>query len=138
MQFHHAHAFRGQVVAALQAELPEAFEGWLAAGAERIMIRRPDGVEGPAGMRSRRETFERPLRAVAARQPGLELRRGHVDPVLAAGGPAGGLRVDGQDVPAALVVDASGRSGRVPRSLRPPPAVGGDTGVAYVDRQYQL
>src|SRR5690242_11921804 len=83
MQFHHAHAFRGQVLSALQAELPEAYEGWLAAGAERIMIPRPDGVEVPVGMRSRRETFERALRAVAAGQPGLELRRGQVDAVLA-------------------------------------------------------
>ena len=138
MQFHHAHAFRGQVVSALLAELPEAYEGWLAAGAERIMMPRPDGVEVPAGMRSRRETFERPLRAAAARQPGLELRRGHVDAVLAVEGRARGLRVDGHDLPADLVVDASGRSGRVTRSLRPPAVVGGDIGVAYVDRQYQL
>jgi 2-polyprenyl-6-methoxyphenol hydroxylase-like FAD-dependent oxidoreductase len=138
MQFHHAHAFRGQVVSALQAELPEAYEGWLAAGAEPIVMRRPDGVEARVGMRSRRETFERPLRSAAALQPGLELRRGHVDAVLAESGQARGLRVDGQDLLADLVVDASGRAGRVTRSLRPPPAVGGDTGVAYVDRQYQL
>lgn len=138
MQFHHAHAFRGQVVSALQAELPGAYEGWLAAGVEPIMMRRPDGAEARVGMRSRRETFERALRAAAFTQPGLELRRGHVDAVLAAGGRAQGLRVDGQDLPADLVVDASGRAGRVTRSLRPPPALGGDTGVAYVDRQYQL
>ncbi len=138
MQFHHAHAFRGQVVSALQAELPEAYDAWLAAGAEPIVMQRPDGVEARVGMRSRRETFERALRAAAARQPGLELRRGHVDAVLTAGGRARGLRVDGQDLPADLVVDASGRSGRVTRSLRPPAAVGGDIGVAYVDRQYQL
>ena len=89
-------------------------------------MQRPDGVEARVGMRSRRETFERALRAAAARQPGLELRRGHVDAVLTAGGRARGLRVDGQDLPADLVVDASGRSGRVTRSLRPPAAVGGD------------
>ena len=77
-------------------------------------------------------------RAAAARQPGLQLRRGHVDAVLTTDGRACGLRVDGQELPADLVVDATGRSGRVTRSLRPPPAVGGDTGVAYVDRQYQL
>ena len=33
MQFHHAHAFRHQVVQALQHELPEALQRWLAAGA---------------------------------------------------------------------------------------------------------
>ena len=48
------------------------------------------------------------------------------------------MRVDGRELPADLVVDASGRAGRVTRALRPPPAVRGDIGVAYVDRQYQL
>jgi 2-polyprenyl-6-methoxyphenol hydroxylase-like FAD-dependent oxidoreductase len=138
MQFHHAHAFRGQVPAALRAELPEAYDEWVVGGAEQIRIPRPDGTEVLAGMRSRRETFERALRAAAAQQPGLELRCGHVDAVLDDGGRARGLRVDGQDLPADLVIDASGRSGRVTRALRPPPSAGGDTGVAYVDRQYQL
>ena len=138
MQFHHAHAFRRQVAAALQAELPEAHEGWLAAGAEPILMRRPDGVELMVGMRSRRETFERALRVAAARQPGLSLVRGHVDAVRTADGRASGLLVDGAEVPADLVVDASGRSGRVTRHLRPPPSLVGDIGVAYVDRQYQL
>jgi 2-polyprenyl-6-methoxyphenol hydroxylase-like FAD-dependent oxidoreductase len=138
MQFHHAHAFRRQVAVALEAEVPEAYEGWVAAGAEPIRFRRPDGVEVLGGMRSRRETFERALRAAASRQPGLELRRGHVDAVLAEGGRARGLLVDGAELPADLVVDASGRSGRVTRHLRPPPSLVGDIGVAYVDRQYQL
>ena len=138
MQFHHAHAFRRQVAVALQAEVPAAYEGWVAAGAEPIRFRLPDGVEVLGGMRSRRETFERALRAAASRQPGLELRRGHVDAVLAEGGRARGLIVDGAELPADLVVDASGRSGRVTRHLRPPPSLVGDIGVAYVDRQYQL
>jgi len=138
MQFHHAHGFRRQVSAALQAELPEAYEGWLAAGAEPVAVRRPDGVEMTIAMRSRRETFERALRATASRQPGLELRRGHVDAVLVEGGRARGLRVDGVEHPADLVIDASGRSGRVTRHLRPSPSLVGDLGVAYVDRQYRL
>jgi 2-polyprenyl-6-methoxyphenol hydroxylase-like FAD-dependent oxidoreductase len=138
MQFHHAHAFRGQVAAALQAELPEAFEAWLDAGAEPIRMSLPDGTDLLVAVRSRRETFERALRSAAAGVPGLELRTGHVDAVLASNGRARGVGVDGQDVPADLVVDASGRSSRVTRSLRPPPAVFGDTGVAYVDRQYRL
>jgi 2-polyprenyl-6-methoxyphenol hydroxylase-like FAD-dependent oxidoreductase len=138
MQFHHAHAFRGQVVQALAAELPEAHEEWLAEGAEPIRMHRPGAGEVTVGMRSRRETFERALRAVAARQPGLELRHGHVDAVVVEGGRARGVRVDGQELAADLVVDASGRSGRATRALRPPPAVGDDVGAAYVDRQYQL
>jgi 2-polyprenyl-6-methoxyphenol hydroxylase-like FAD-dependent oxidoreductase len=89
-------------------------------------------------MRSRRETLERALRDTVAREPGLELRTGHAESVLVDGGRATGVRVDGEDLPADLVIDASGRSGRLTRNLAPPPAVAGDTGVAYVDRQYQL
>jgi 2-polyprenyl-6-methoxyphenol hydroxylase-like FAD-dependent oxidoreductase len=137
MQFRHAHAFRPQVVEALQAELPAAWAGWLAAGAEPVPMGAPGGPPAMA-VRSRRETFERALRAAAVAQPGLELRHGHVDGVIADGGRARGLWVDGADLPADLVIDASGRSGRVTRALRAAPQVHGDTGIAYVDRQYRL
>jgi 2-polyprenyl-6-methoxyphenol hydroxylase-like FAD-dependent oxidoreductase len=137
MQFHHAHGFRPQVGEVLQAELPEAWTGWLAAGAEPITLELPGGpVRG--GFRSRRETFERAVRAAALRQPGFELRQGHVDAVTTTRGRAGGVVVDGLELPADLVVDASGRAGRTTRALRPPPSVVGDTGIAYVDREYQL
>jgi len=46
--------------------------------------------------------------------------------------------VDGTDLAADLVIDASGRAGRVTRSLRPAPTSGGPCGIVYVDRQYQL
>ena len=46
--------------------------------------------------------------------------------------------MDGTDLAADLVIDASGRAGRVTRSLRPAPASGGPCGIAYVNRQYQL
>ena len=138
MQFHHAHAFRHQVVQALQEELPEALRRWLAAGAEPVQTRLPDGTEIPMAMRSRRETFERALRASALDQPGLQVRRGHVDEVTRRDGRASGIRVAGTDLAADLVIDASGRAGRVTRSLRPAPASGGPCGIAYVDRQYQL
>ncbi len=98
----------------------------------------PGRGRGAGGHAVAAETFERALRAAAARQRGLELRRGHVDAVLATDGRARGLRVDGQELPADLVVDASGRSGRVTPDLRPGPSVVGDLGVAYVGRQYQL
>jgi 2-polyprenyl-6-methoxyphenol hydroxylase-like FAD-dependent oxidoreductase len=138
MQFHHAHAFRHQVTQALQQELPEALQRWLAAGAEPVQTRLPDGTEIPMAVRSRRETFERALRASALGQPGLQVRRGHVDEVTRRHGRASGIRVDGMDLAADLVIDASGRAGRVTRSLRPGPASGGPCGIAYVDRQYQL
>ena len=138
MQFHHAHAFRHQVVQALEQELPEALQRWLAAGAEPVRMRLPDGAEIPMGVRSRRVTFERALRAAALGQPGLQVRRGHVDEVTRRHRRADGIRVDGTDLAADLVIDASGRAGRVTRSLRPAPASGGPCGIAYVDRQYQL
>jgi 2-polyprenyl-6-methoxyphenol hydroxylase-like FAD-dependent oxidoreductase len=138
MQFHHAHAFRHQVVQALQQELPAALQQWLGAGAERARMRLPDGGEIPMGVRSRRVTFERALRAAALAESGLQMRRGHAEDVIRRHGRAGGIRVDGADVVADLVIDASGRAGRVTRSLRPAPASGGPCGIAYVDRQYQL
>jgi len=47
MQFHHPHAFRLQVLAALQAEMPEVVDGLMAAGA--VPIPSPDGPAGCSG-----------------------------------------------------------------------------------------
>ncbi len=138
MQFHHAHAFRQQVAAALEQELPEALRRWLAAGAEPAAMRLPDGGEAAIGVRSRRETFERALRGAALDVPGLRVCRGHVEEVTRHRGRADGIRVDGVRLPADLVIDAAGRAGRVTRSLRSAPASGGPCGIAYVDRQYRL
>jgi 2-polyprenyl-6-methoxyphenol hydroxylase-like FAD-dependent oxidoreductase len=138
MQFHHAHGFRPQIGEALHAEIPEAYDGWVAAGAEPITFTLPDGTRMPGGMRSRRETFERALRTAVVGTPGLTLRRGHVDAVTLDGSCATGLRVDGGELPADLVVDASGRAGRATRALRAAASLTGRTGVAYVDRQYRL
>jgi 2-polyprenyl-6-methoxyphenol hydroxylase-like FAD-dependent oxidoreductase len=138
MQFHHAHGFRTQVVQALEQELPSALDRWLAAGAEPIMLTLPGGAQVPMGMRSRRPTFERALRAAALEQDGFEVRRGHVDGIRQRGGRTAGLRVGGAEIDADLVIDASGRAGRVTRSLPPAVTSGGPCGIAYVDRQYQL
>lgn len=138
MQFHHAHAFRIQVAQALEQELPEALRRWRADGAEVVGMSLPDGSEAPMGVRSRRVTFERALRSVALRQPGFAVRRGHVDAVTRRHGSAAGILVDGSELAADLVIDASGRAGRSTRSLRTAAAGGGPCGIAYVDRQYQL
>jgi 2-polyprenyl-6-methoxyphenol hydroxylase-like FAD-dependent oxidoreductase len=138
MQFHHAHGFRYQVAQALQEELPGALRRWLAAGAEPVALRLPDGGEVPMGIRSRRMTFERALRAAALDVPGLQLRRGHVEDVTCRNGRADGVRVGGVTLAADLVIDASGRAGRATRSLRAAAVSGGPCGIAYVDRQYQL
>jgi 2-polyprenyl-6-methoxyphenol hydroxylase-like FAD-dependent oxidoreductase len=137
MQFHHAHAFRSTVVDSLERELPEAVLAWLATGAEPITVD-IEGRQTLIGYRSRRESFERALREVAAAMPGLTIRQGHVDAVLADGGRASGLLVDGARLDADLVVDASGRAGRVTRPLGERVALGGPCGQAYVDRVYRL
>jgi len=59
---------------------------------------------------------------------GVEVERGR----------AAGVRVDGAVVPADLVIDASGRSGRATRHLGPRQAVGGPCAIVYTDRLYQL
>jgi hypothetical protein len=45
--------------------------------------------------------------------------------------------VGGGQVDADLIIDASGRAGRLTRTLRAP-GEGGDCGIAYVSRQYQM
>lgn len=137
MQFEHAHAFRPQVPEALLAELPEAYDAWVDAGAEPVQLDLGAGTV-LAGMRSRRQTFETALRATAVGRPGFTLRVGHVDGVVVEDGRAGGIAVDGEVLPADLVIDASGRSGRASRTLPPRRGVGGPCGIVYVDRQYQL
>lgn len=138
MQFHHAHGFRPQVAAVLAEEWPEANAAWLASGAEPIIFDVPGLGPVPGGHRSRRELFERALRNACAEVAGLSVRQGHVDRVLCRGGRVEGLLVDGSELAADLVVDASGRSGRAVDDLRAASSVGGPCGMAYVDRQYRL
>jgi 2-polyprenyl-6-methoxyphenol hydroxylase-like FAD-dependent oxidoreductase len=138
MQFHHAHGFRPQIGNLLRREAPQAWTNWLANGAEPIEMPLPGLGLVPAGMRSRRATFESAVRTAALTQPGLTIRQGHVNEVTTAHGKASGIRVDGEPVEADLVLDASGRSSRVNRDLRTAPSIGGPCGIAYVDRQYQL
>ena len=135
MQFHHPHHFRQQVADALLAEMPEVWQGLLAAGAEPATLPGQPGM--PAGLHSRRLTFERVLRSAAQAEPGMRLRTGHVDEVTGERGRAAGVKVGGRQVDADLVIDAGGRAGRLTRGLRGP-AEGGDCGIAYVSRQYQM
>jgi 2-polyprenyl-6-methoxyphenol hydroxylase-like FAD-dependent oxidoreductase len=138
MQFHHAHAFRQTVCDALAREVPEAVDGWLALGAEPIRADMPGQPDEPMGHRSTREAFERALREAACATPGFDLRLGHVDAVVECYGRAAGVVVDGTTYDADLVVDASGRSGRVTRGLGERAGIGGPCGMAYVDRVYRL
>ena len=135
MQFHHPHFFRQQVADALLAEMPGVWHGLLAAGAVPATL--PGQPGAPAGLHCRRLVFERVLRSAAEAEPGVTLRTGHVDEVSAVRGRATGVRAGRRRVDADLVIDAGGRAGRLTRALRRP-AEGGDCGIAYVSRQYQL
>ena len=141
MQFHHAHAIRSQVIDTLRRELPAAYDRLLDVGAEPVDLPLPDGTTAVAGLRCQRSTYEQGVRAVVATVPGLTIRTGHVDRVVESDGPgrrATGIVVDGEPLEADLVIDASGRSGRVNRDRRAPATAGGVCGIAYVDRIYQL
>jgi 2-polyprenyl-6-methoxyphenol hydroxylase-like FAD-dependent oxidoreductase len=135
MQFHHPHAFRQQVADALLAEAPEVWDGLLAAGAKPATVPGQPGT--PAGLLCRRQTFERVLRSAVEAEPGVTLHTSHVDQVSVERGRATGVKVGRDQVDADLVIDAGGRAGRLTRALRGP-AEGGDCGIAYVSRQYQL
>ena len=138
MQFAHAHAFRPQVARLLLEQWPEAYDAWIALGATPL-----DAAPYEPTMRtvlSRRQTLERALRRAAAGQAGLQLCTGHVDRLLLEGGRTVGVVVDGARLDADLVVDASGRAGRVARAsgVAEPAQLGGDCGLAYIDRTYRL
>jgi 2-polyprenyl-6-methoxyphenol hydroxylase-like FAD-dependent oxidoreductase len=140
MQFEHAHGFRPQVPMTLQAEWPEARDCWQSLGARPVEVSDPAGSRQVMGMLSRRSTFERALRLAAEKQPGLTLGTGHVDGLVLDGGRVIGARIDGSVVEADLVVDASGRAGRLggSRAQEGNPELDGDCGLAYVDRTYRL
>jgi len=132
MQFHHPHGIRQPIVDVLGTDLPDVGEALVAAGAEPIL------VQGhPGGLKSRRITFERVLRSAAVAEPGVTTVVGHADEVLSDRGRACGVRIDGAVLDADLVINATGRSGRLADALRAP-ETSGDCGISYVSRQYQL
>lgn len=141
MQFAHAHNFRPQVNQLLIQEWPEAYDAWMRLGATPLDAGSGAAELATGGMLSRRETLERALRQAAERHAGLVLRNGHVDGLVVEGGRVRGAWVDGTAVDADLVVDASGRAGRVgsrARGERVADQLGGECGLAYVNRCYRL
>lgn len=132
MQFHHAHTFRAPAVEALSTEMPDVLSTLTAAGAE---IATTDGM--PVALLCRRSMFERVLRRYAETRPRITIVTGHVDDVLRERGAAVGVAVQGRQLAAGLVIDASGRTSRAMRALRGE----GETvpcGASYVSRQYRL
>lgn len=134
MQFHHPHFFRYVVRQAFLETAPDLWDSMLAAGGVPALI--PGMPEILTGLKCRRSVFESALRACAVAEPGLTLRTGHAERVVVERGRATGLLVDGSVVAADLVIDASGRSGRLGDELRPA-GEGGACGFSYVSRMYR-
>lgn len=135
MQFRHAHSFRGQVVEALQAELPDVLDGLLSAGAT-VAVSDAHGGR-PAALHCRRSVFERALWQRASTQPGLHLVAAHADEILVERDRATGVRIAGRRLDAELVIDASGRASRITRQVRGR-GEGGDCGATYAGRLYRM
>ena len=134
MQFHLPHTFRHQVVDALQLELPDVLGDLIAAGAT---VATRLGSSHAAALLCRRSVFERVLRVRAAAEPNLTLVSGHVDEVLVERDRATGVRLGGATMPAALVIDATGRASRLTARLRPF-AEAVPCGAVYVSREYRI
>ena len=135
MQFHHAHSFRGQVVDALNDEMPDVLAALVSAGAS---VATAPGHNGrPAALHCRRMVFEREMRRRAATEPRVRVVTGNVNEVLVEHTRAVGIRIGSKVVDADLVIDASGRAGRIVGTVRSR-GEGADCGATYAGRQYRL
>jgi 2-polyprenyl-6-methoxyphenol hydroxylase-like FAD-dependent oxidoreductase len=159
-QFRHSHAFLARIRQVLLARLPEVIDRLRAAGVREIRLLEtapPALAFAPRGddedlvlLACRRATFEWALHDTVRARPEIELREGvkvaglegtrreNSRPVVT------GVRLaDGELLPAALVVDATGRRSRAPEWLSelgaPPPVErSSDTGILYYTRFYRL
>lgn len=135
MQFRLPHAFRAQVKLLLARQLPDVLTAVMAAGAEVVA---PEGLPPEAEMlHVRRAVFERVMWQTASAEPGIERVTGHVDGIVVEGDTVTGLTVDGRFVAADVVIDASGRGGRLSDPYRPA-GERIDCGMAYCSREYEL
>jgi 2-polyprenyl-6-methoxyphenol hydroxylase-like FAD-dependent oxidoreductase len=158
-QFRHSHAFLARLRVVLLAHFPDVLDRLRAAGVREFGLDEltPPGVtlqpraddEDVVLLACRRATFEWALRASVVGRPGVELREavgvaGLVGTVENGGSPrVSGVRLDdGTIVPAAIVVDASGRRSHAPEWLAalgvPAPWERSvDTGIFYYTRFYR-
>src|SRR5213594_2392530 len=133
-QFRHSHAFLARLRVVLLAHLPDVLDRLRAAGVRELGIDEvtPPGVtlapraddEDVVLLACRRATFEWALRASVTERPAIELREG-VTVAGLVGEAANGSRprvtgvrlADGSVLPAAIVVDATGRRSHAPEWL---------------------
>src|SRR3954453_18175944 len=93
VQFPHTPPSRPTVHAALSDVLPDVWDTLVGTGCVAVAI--PGGAAGTFSLCARRVTFERGLRRALATEPGVRLRVGHADGIVAEGSALGGVRVDG-------------------------------------------
>jgi flavin-dependent dehydrogenase len=159
-QFRHSHAFLARARLVLLAHLPDVLDRLRAAGVREIslaaaappgveLVPRPDD-EDVVLLGCRRATFEWALGESVRDRPRIEVREGVTVAGLEGARVDGGRPtvtgvrlVDGTVVPAALVVDATGRRSRAPEWLAalggpPPHERSADTGIFYYTRFYRL
>jgi len=159
-QFRHSHAFLARLRVLLLAHFPDVLDRLRASGVREFGIDEiaPPGValapraddEDVVLLACRRSTFEWALRESVADRPGIELREdvvveGLVGERVGGGPPAvRGVRLaDGSILPAAIVVDATGRRSRAPEWLAAlgapaPYERSAETGILYYTRFYRL
>jgi 2-polyprenyl-6-methoxyphenol hydroxylase-like FAD-dependent oxidoreductase len=153
-QFRHAHFMLPRWHALMRDDLPDVLDEVRAAGGTALNLAAllPSAVRGPARpdddrfdtLTARRPVLEAVMAAVAARTPGLVLRRG-VAPagLVVQGSHVHGVRTgDGATLTADLVVDATGRHSPVDGWLTSaglPPAGGEreDSGFVYYGRHFR-
>jgi 2-polyprenyl-6-methoxyphenol hydroxylase-like FAD-dependent oxidoreductase len=134
MQFRQPHAFRPTVHAALSDVLPDVWDTLVDTGCVAVAV--PGGPAGTFSLCARRVTFERGLRRALATEPGVRLRVGRADGIVAEGSTLVGVRVDGTVVEADCVVVATGRAGHLGREFRATPHTV-PCGMSYVSRVYR-
>jgi 2-polyprenyl-6-methoxyphenol hydroxylase-like FAD-dependent oxidoreductase len=144
--FRQPHAFIPRGRLELSKALPDVYDDLLAGGAREVDI--TTKLPGPLG------PADRQLRYLAVRRPMIEwaLRRAvltdtriivrapaRVDAIVVDGGRVTGIRVDGSQLPAQVVVDAHGR--RTPArwlvGATEPAVEQSDCGVVYYSRYYR-
>ncbi|MGH7896112.1 MAG: NAD(P)/FAD-dependent oxidoreductase, partial [Candidatus Binatia bacterium] len=159
-QFRHSHAFLARLRLVLLAHMPDVLGRLRTAGVREIRLAEtvPPGMawtsvpddDDVVLLACRRATFEWALRESVRTLPNVDLREGVVATGLTAIGPNGGrphvtgVRLEGDIVvPAALVVDASGRRSRAVEWLEAlgvprPREKSSDSGILYYTRFYRL
>ncbi|MGY1696152.1 FAD-dependent oxidoreductase [Geodermatophilus sp. SYSU D00814] len=132
-QFHQPHALLARLYSELAAALPDVLEALLDRGARPVAL--PDDL---TALWCRRSTLEWVLRTAVETEPGVTRDEAAVSEVAVDGDRVAGVRLaDGTLLPADLVVDATGRRGRLSRPwLREEVDVPADE--VYVSRRYRL